>query len=250
MSKILVGVNTLTSVNQYAYANHCQFWYRLGRNYLEDQFLFFTPPRMSIDRMRNTAAKVALEQEADYLMFIDDDVLIPHNTLGKLRETDYDIIAGVTVIRGYPFNMMMFKSENNGATLRNYNDYVNFIDPLTKIVDADAVGFSCVLIKTELLKKVSAPYFVTGLYNTEDVYFCMKAIEELGRENLRIGVHCGVVTGHIGDAKVYTPDNVSYYRDLEEFENPNLASIDEAKSRGDRGDAYLKSCLPTQIAKA
>ena len=109
MPKILIGINNLTSVSQLAYANHCQFWFRLGRNLGADyQFGLCNPRRMSIDRMRNFAGKAAIELNFDYLLFIDDDVLLPFNAVQRLIEADKDIIAGVTYIRGYPYHPMIF----------------------------------------------------------------------------------------------------------------------------------------------
>ena len=92
--KILVGVNTLTAVSQPIYSNHCQFWYRFGRSYPQFDFMLNNPRRMSIDNMRNMTAKVALENDVDYILFIDDDVLVPIDTLGRLLACDADIAAG------------------------------------------------------------------------------------------------------------------------------------------------------------
>src|SRR5262245_19708245 len=108
MAKILVGINNLTQVSQLAYANHCQFWYRLGKTLPQHEFGLCNPRRLSIDRMRNFAAKAVLELNFDYLCFIDDDVLLPWGAIEKLLEADKDIIAGVTLIRGFPYHPMIF----------------------------------------------------------------------------------------------------------------------------------------------
>lgn len=248
MSKTLVGVNTLTSVDQYVYSNHCQFWYRLGKVCPDDKFIFYTPARMTIDRMRNSAAKIALEQECDYLMFIDDDVIIPHTSYNDLKEgitVGYDVIAGVTVVRGYPYNFMVFKEDNKGG-LRFYNDLYdinnnNSNNGNNKYIDCDAVGFSLVLIKCETLKKLQPPFFVTGSKHTEDIFFCMKLKHYL--KEIRIGVIPHLKTAHMGERRAYHPDNREYYKILDESESPFLKDIVEYKERdGDRGEDYLKKC--------
>lgn len=243
--RVLVGVNTLTTLNQYVYANHCQMWYRLGKEYPETQFFFFSPPRMSIDRMRNTAAKVALEQECDYLMFVDDDVLVPFRGFNRLIEANYDILAGIAVIRGYPYNLMAFKFDDK-MNLVHFNTFEKE-DPTKRVLDVDAVGFSCVLIKTKLLKEIRTPYFVSSVNSTEDIYFCMKAIDQFKRENLKIGIHRDVICGHLGDAKVYMPSNIEYHKALDEFENPAIVEMDNTaeatemrKRAADRGEEYIK----------
>ena len=82
--KILVGVNTLTSVDQLVYLSHCQFWTRTVKQYPNDEFMFFAPHRMSIDNMRNASVKVALQHNCDYLLFIDDDVIVEPHTFKSL----------------------------------------------------------------------------------------------------------------------------------------------------------------------
>lgn len=184
--KTLVGINNLTEVNQLAYANHIQFFYRLGKNYPSDYFALCNPRRMSIDNMRNFCAKVAIEGNYDYLLFIDDDVLVPFDCFATLVSADKDIVSGVTLIRGYPFHPMLFSK--NG-----------FIDNYTELagedglVECEAVGFSLCLIKVSLLKAMKAavetkfpegpernvPYFHTGQHYTEDIFFCRRAAEDV-----------------------------------------------------------------------
>lgn len=217
--KILIGINTLTQVEQSIYANHIQFFYRLGRHYGNTvEFGINTPRRQSIDRMRNTSAKIALDNNFDYLMFIDDDVHIPIDTLDKLLEADKDIIAGWTIIRGHPFDNMFFKFEDEEQTkLKAYNEPFELEDfePGNKgILKVAAVGFSCVLIKVSLLREMEPPYFVTGPFNTEDIYFCMKARETKGKE-FSCYVHTGILTSHILGPECIDPltrkDYKAYY---------------------------------------
>ena len=92
--KVFVLVNTLQSVNANVYSNHCHFFTYSAKNIPGIKFEFWTPERMAIDTARNTAAQMALSRECDYLMFIDDDVMIPPDTLEKLLKADKDVIAG------------------------------------------------------------------------------------------------------------------------------------------------------------
>lgn len=187
-------VNALSNVNRSIYSNHIRFFVYTAKTDPSIEFDFFTPNRMAIDTARNTTAKIALETESDYVLFIDDDVLIPKDALFQLLKADKDIVAGNVVIRGYPFNEMAFKYvEQHKLTF--YNDlplaepckqaHINFDmecddcyeAPLQPLVEVGAVGFSCCLIKTSILKQMEPPYFVTGLNHTEDIYFCVKCRE-------------------------------------------------------------------------
>lgn len=230
--KTLICTNTLTVISQVAYANHIHFYFRLGRNFPEDQFALFTPVRMTIDNCRNSAVKAALENEFDYVMFIDDDVLLPFDAYARLKSHNKDVVAGWTVIRGYPFNNMFFRFDDQKA-LEYYNDP----DPKeTELIKVDAIGCSCVLIKCELLKKIPPPYFVTGTYNTEDIYFCMKAKQFV--PEVEIFVDPNVKTPHLLAHEAVTPENRLILKAGFEQEYPNH-ELGKKKSP-DHGDDYLK----------
>lgn len=209
---ITVLVNVLRNIDAAVYNNHIAFFVNTAKNRPSIQYDFYTPPRMSIDRARNEAAKLALVNEADYLMFIDDDVLIPRDTLIKLIDADKDVIAGQVVIRGHPFNNMAFKY-TSPISLAYYNDlplstpclngHEKYdiecdscrLTPLQELVQVGAVGFSCCLIKTSVLKKIEPPYFVTGPNHTEDIYFCCKLADHSPETS--IWLHTGVECGHM-----------------------------------------------------
>lgn len=232
MSKTLICTNTLTVVNQVAYSNHMHFYFRLGRNCPEDQFALFTPIRMTIDHCRNQAVKVALENDMDYLMFIDDDVLLPFDAYQRLKAADKDVVAGWTVIRGYPFPNMFFKEDGKGG-LEHYND----VSIATKeLIEVAAIGCSCVLIKMDLIRRIPPPYFITGTYHTEDIYFCMKARKFV--PEVSIFVDPLVKTPHLLTPEAVTPENKEFLKSYFEGSFPELC---QKSGSQDRGFAYLTS---------
>ena len=242
--KTLIGINTLLALEQPVYASHIQFFYHLGKEFPNDTFALNTPRRMSIDRMRNQSAKYALEMEADYLMFIDDDVVIPVNTLHRLLACDADIAAGWTIIRGYPFNNMFFRHPTGDPNGLEPFPHPELPTEPGAVLKVDAVGFSCVLIKCSLLKKVPVPWFVTGPNNTEDIYFCMKARHCFPETT--IVVDLGVKTSHALGTEFIEPGNRIEYTKYCEAAYPLLYIPKEKKDEqdrielGDRGEEYLK----------
>lgn len=237
--KIFVGVNVLDNVRAGVYANHCQFWYRLGKEMPDVKFFFMPPERVSIDNMRNMAAKCALELECDYLMFIDDDMLLHPNTLKSMLAAKRDIVMAHTYIRGYPFKPMSFYSvpKEGEIELHNFTDeMLNEQKDENGLVDAAAVGFACVLIKVELLKELPPPYFLTVGGSTEDIYFCMRCRRELG--DVTIAVDMKIPTGHTLAPEVVHADTVAALREYyKQFQAP-------IPNLGDRGEDYLNKCLP------
>lgn len=239
--KIAVGINSLVATRWQAYSNHIQFFYRLGRSYTDIDFMLVNPPRMSIDRMRNMTATVALEGEFDYVLFLDDDVLVPIDCLKKLIALDADVAAGDVIIRGYPFQHMMFRYKDKAKT--RLLAMSNLPSGPRGPIDVDAVGFSLCLIKTSVFKLdgMEAPYFITGTHNTEDIYFCLKA-KDLNPD-LTIKVDTSITCGHIlWDEFINTDTKAAFKRYYEQI-NPDLEDPDESINRGTHYLARTKATI-------
>lgn len=222
MKKILIGINNLTEVNQMAYSNHLSLFYRLGRTYKNFDFAICNPRRMSIDNMRNFAAKAAIEGGFEYLWFIDDDVLLKPDALQHLLALKSDIAAGITLIRGYPYDPMLFTFADGrqSPNLTEYEQLFRKDGSIRKLDGLDAVGFSCCLIKVSLLKKVEAPWFLTGPNFTEDVFFCQRALAF--KKDLSVACSKHVQTAHILGLETISPDNAVQRRKYDELLSPGL----------------------------
>ena len=226
-----------------------QFFFRLGvakgRANVKNpdelyEFAICNPRRMSIDRMRNEAAKIAMEGEFDNLLFIDDDVLLPLDAFQKLYAADKDVIAGVTHIRGYPYPPMIFNFTDEQYKKNSYvTNYAKMCDPFTGLLECDAVGFSCCMIKVSLLKEMVPPYFVTSTHQTEDVYFCKKMKDSFPEK--KIFAHCGVLTGHILGSDFVEPGNVEHWKAFDEARYPDLLKESTKSGRKDH--------TPEQVAE-
>jgi len=217
MARIALGINTLTSVKRIAYSNHLQLLFRIGRN-TKHEVILVNPERVAIDRMRNLTAKVALENKCDYLMFLDDDVIVPFDCLDKLIALDCDIAAGNVLIRGYPYENMFFEKDGKYVTHLKTDEMRN--SKTARLEDLGAVGFSLALIKTSLFKYVPQPFFITTTSGTEDVYFCFKAREY--KSDLSISVDLSIICGHILGDEIISDDNrLNYMRYYEKMANIN-----------------------------
>lgn len=271
--KVFVLVNTLQAVNANVYSNHCHFFTYSAKNIPGIRFEFWTPERMAIDTARNTAAEMAMNMGCDYLMFLDDDVMIPPDTLEKLLMADKDIIAALVIIRGYPFNNMAFKfgehiihegKEAKSLGFFNNLEYEYLVDGewkvrndgiedtypesslpkrLKELQECDAVGFSCCLIKIDVLKVCPQPYFLTGKGHTEDVYFCMKVQEKL-EPKPGIFLHTGIQPGHMMNAE---PVEFSIKNHLKKFYDDLMVAAQGERGETDNGmsrnQAYIDACI-------
>lgn len=232
--KIVVGTNSLTETQYPAYTNHCQFWFRLGRSFPHIDFIISNPSRMSIDRMRNMTAKVAIETKSDYILFLDDDVVVnPNYGLKQLLDCEADVAAGKVCVRGYPFNYMSFYLDKNKELKMDSKL------PKKGVVDREAVGFSFALLKVNTLKRLPEPYFITGINHTEDIYYCMK-LKQMDR-NTTIRVACECECGHILWPEIICEENREAYTEYFERINKIKKAVNGgAPKGGDRGAEYLK----------
>lgn len=242
---VLVACNTLTSVGLGPYADHMAMFYRIGRSFRDLDFHQLFAKRMSIDRFRNLAARVAMDQKHDYLMFIDDDMQMNGaDVFFKLFAAKCHIISALNYIRGYPFDPMAFKyvSDDNGKTRRLEHITDREIDEARQsgnfIIPCGAIGTAvCLIDVKQTIAKIPPPWFLTGPHNTEDIYFCIKAKEY--NKRCRIAVHVDAITGHVLDPEVvnyHTRKNLQVY--YESY--MSKSDIEAAKGTGDRAEGYVE----------
>jgi len=233
-----VGCNILTQLDSMCYANHCQVWYRLGRNHTDFNFFFNAPRRVSIDNMRNGTIDHALKTGSEFVFFYDDDVLVPTDAFAKLlkvmdNDTDAAVVSGLTYIRKFPFDPMLFKSDEE-MNLTGYKDFKEHVDEnglLEK--DLGAVGFSCVLIRTSFLKDLKPPYCITGSQNTEDVYLCHRIRNHF--PNAKILCDTTIDTSHLVERYFINDEGRSLLLNYEKDINGAEVQSD------DRGIEYAES---------
>lgn len=100
-----------------------------------------------IDDAYNLIVKRAIEVDVEWLIVIEDDVLIPPDTLTKLeayqRKGDIPIVSGLYYLKASPTIPLVFRGRGNGA----YTDW-----KLGQKVWCDGFGMGCLLINTKILK--------------------------------------------------------------------------------------------------
>lgn len=100
------------------------------------------------DDARNHAAQLAIEEKCSWLFFIDDDVVPPPDAFFKLSAHKKDIVSGLYLRRHPPVVPCMQV---------NYKWVTTFSFPA--LLEVDFVGAGCLLISTEVFKKMKRPWF-------------------------------------------------------------------------------------------
>lgn len=175
------------------------YWYK---RYGEAQVVDYkVTERMPVDEARNTLARAALQIEADYIWWIDDDMEPPPYALQRLHAHDAPIVSAFCAQRVLPPKVMAFRFENGkcGIMLGETFDGSWLVD---------AVGMACVLMKREVLLKVweetkgvpfqkgkDAPDPRARQYGTEEMFFFELASQKFGFKTV---MDCDLDVGHLG----------------------------------------------------
>jgi predicted O-methyltransferase YrrM len=152
------------------------------------------------EKNRNVQVQAFLDHPAhyDFMLCVDDDTPIPIDALEKLVAVDEPVVSGCQplwmggelVWNIYPF-----------AAADGYPGH--WPDVLREPLPAEAIpilycGFGCVLIERTLLERMGFPWFREDYGNargefqqTEDIYFCAKALRAGGRIWAAPNVVCG-----------------------------------------------------------
>lgn len=147
---------------------------------------FMIVPGQEIGKARNNIAKVALERGVKYLFFLGDDVVPPPHALRQLvyrleNNLEIGVVGGVYCAKADPAAPLVFIGNGAGS----YWDW-----KVGEFFEVTGLGMDCTLIRTDVFRKVSEPWFKTvdedahidGKPNveawTEDLFFLNKVCKE------------------------------------------------------------------------
>src|SRR5215204_388475 len=107
---------------------------------------------------RNQIIRQALANDCTHVFFIDDDMVMPEDTLLKLVEHDLDGVLGLYLMRNYPhFPVAFDRAFGNG-----FNKFLYLEPKVQGVIPITNGGLGCALIKTEVFKKMQEPWVTLG----------------------------------------------------------------------------------------
>jgi glycosyltransferase involved in cell wall biosynthesis len=159
--------------------------------------------RQSVDAARNHMLKMAIEMNVDYVLFLDDDGVVPEDTLKNFLEDDKDIVCAPIPTRNVKdngkHNNCCFEKYDfhigDGRTVKKYRSIESFDMSKGYLHKIDACGGACLLIKKEVFTTLFQRYnakpfeFIHEEYTTkehgltirnisEDMTFTERAVQE------------------------------------------------------------------------
>ena len=154
---------------------------------------------------RNCISITAINDEFDYVLWLDSDIVFPINTLKTLRKhmevnPDIHMVSGVYFKRndtGLPviYDEVEPPTFDNGVPVRHLHEYKDF--PRNDFFPIRGCGFGCVMTSVHLLRDVwdkQGNAFTPLPWAGEDISFCHK-VNQLG---YKIWCDSSISCGHIG----------------------------------------------------
>lgn len=168
---------------------------------------------------RNKLAGLAMQMEADYIMWFDSDMVFQPDTLERMMDVmdknpDIEILSGLYVRRGAPFTPVIFsKLEVNEHGELEWDDVVNIPDEPFEVAGC---GFGCVLMKTDCLYEIASKenggmWFTPIAGAGEDCAFCIRARES----GYKIWCDPKIELGHMA----YAPVTREFYDAVKKGDN-------------------------------
>ena len=208
--KVLIGVAGFHGVVPECQENFFAFAMRTAKDNPNFDFCLKIIIKREQFRARNSLVDLAIVNGCDWLLMLDDDMVIPPDLFTRLVGHNKDVIGALYYQRGGSFHPVLMRQVNKKDGLKGI-DFIHHFDPMLKqpgLYQFDGViGGGCMLFKTEIFRKIQQPYFwIDGIVGT-DVHVCNQLIEA----GVKLWVDTSIELGHVGEAVVYTSRNIPQY---------------------------------------
>lgn len=207
METILIAVPTFENI----YPDTFKSIYGLDGG--EHEMLFDFVRGYDCATARNRIAQMALDEKADYVLMVDNDVVLPEDALINLLDEPKDVCLGYYAHRDID-NIYRGRTSVCKLIMPNGQKYYNY--PLDSEYTAEELknlknqkkfkiqihggGMGCALIKTSVFNKIQYPWYDWVNYKdcnrgmlSEDLYFC----EQCKKNGIEIYTDSRVGCGHM-----------------------------------------------------
>lgn len=148
-------------------------------------------------------AQSAVEMGADYLFFLDSDMMVPDFTLIAMLQMNVDIVTGLGftnhAARPVPSIYLRLPEKERADLDKPYTPLFFYHQSPKPVLEVDACGMHCCLIKTDVFHKIAEahnsmiewfnPFARNGC--GEDFSFCRRAQDVGYKIYARLDIKCG-----------------------------------------------------------
>lgn len=142
--------------------------------------------------------KLALEARnvgAEYMLWLDSDLVFPATTALRLLAHQEDIVAANYVRRQPPYKGVAYE------TIGDWENPLSY-EPQDELVPVEGIGMGCMLVKTSILDEMPQPWFEFGWtpetsdWLGEDMIFCQKMAQ--AGYTVKVDTNLSMETRHLG----------------------------------------------------
>lgn len=191
--KIVIGIPCMGSIN----AETVGSLWQLQLSYKDIDFKPYIASNSLVYQARNDIINYALKEQADYLLFVDSDIIFPFDALSKLINQNKSIITGIYYSRVENNDKPIIYDHIKPRSIFNRIPEIKAVNRKIQGVEpVKACGMGFCLIQKDLIKRMIDKYIspfepFKGL--GEDIAFCYR----VGQLKEKIyAMECGLQ--HIG----------------------------------------------------
>jgi glycosyltransferase involved in cell wall biosynthesis len=153
-------------------------------------------------KARNLIIEAAMEHDCTHVLFLDDDMVFPPDTLTKLMVHDLDVVSAYYLMRTYPHQGLIFDFAEEDGKAHWYE-----VGPdETGIKEVVAAGLGCALFKLSVFEKIEPPYVRLGEIEPDGWCDDIGLFKRLREAGVKIHMDLGCPVGHISSF-IVTPAN-------------------------------------------
>lgn len=191
--KIVVGIPCMGTIN----AETVGSLWQLQLSYKDIDFKLYIISNSLVYQARTDIANYALKEQADYLLFLDSDIIFPYDALSKLLNQNKAMITGIYWSRNeFTHNPIIYDQIKPRSIFNRISEVTAVKKQIQGVEPVKACGMGFCLIRKDLLQRITKRYIspfepYKGL--GEDISFCYR----VGQLNEKIyAMDCGL--SHIG----------------------------------------------------
>lgn len=150
---------------------------------------------------RNYCVEQAKRNGSEYLLFIDDDMTFPPNTLESLLSHKKEVVGVRSYSRCFPLSQTVGVQDKNGDYMHPNKHMPHQLELPPELTEVYFVGMGIGLIDLKVFEKIKSPYFMFTydkngqVKNGEDGTFCAK----VKKEGMKVWCDPTIPVGHLGE---------------------------------------------------
>lgn len=214
MSKVVIGIPCYQDVSNETLEDYMRFAYYLGRRCTDHDFFLAIKPKSEQFRARNAIVEAALQVDAKYLLFLDDDHVINWESgfstsdrygfvetlIGHMeKDPKMGVCGALYYHRGGECRPVLMTVNKDGSHRYLRDDEIE-----GRLQQVDVQGGGCMLLNMNMFSVIPSPWFEPEKSLGTDLQICEKARDH----GFTVWCDTSIVIGHVlNKREIVTPKN-------------------------------------------